>query len=446
MTTSTAPFIYFIALAGAIVVALNTIRVSSRRRGPTPLPLVGDIFTMRRLAKDVDKELLRIRDKWGDVCMPRFGAQEILLVNSPRAAKELLNERSMIYSSRPKLDVFGADPWPGRLVLQPAGELFRRLRRLYHRYLSPQQSLTFRQHQREESLILLLDILDHPEAFLRAVERYAMSVMFNIAYGVRIGTLPNDMLPALTWLPKKFQPLWSKLSGLARRERSIHLACLDTEQKQENLSDDQISDTLAVLLGGGADTSTSILQTFFKIMALHPEVMRSAQSELDQFVGCNRVPTWEDEPSLSYIRSLIKEVNRWAPISSLGVPHCATADDIYQDLLIREGTVIFPNIISLSMDPERYLDPEKFEPTRFRNDELGAAASAQQKDFMRRDHFQYGFGRRMCPGVHVAEASLFIVISRLLWCFNIELDGSCPVDIKDRESKLYPTGITARSD
>lgn len=36
-----------------------------------------------------------------------------------------------------------------------------------------------------------------------------------------------------------------------------------------------------------------------------------------------------------------------------------------------------------------------------------------------RDHFAYGAGRRSCPGVHVAERSLFINVSRVLWGFNI---------------------------
>lgn len=36
-----------------------------------------------------------------------------------------------------------------------------------------------------------------------------------------------------------------------------------------------------------------------------------------------------------------------------------------------------------------------------------------------RDHFSYGAGRRACPGVHVAERSLFINVSRVLWGFHL---------------------------
>jgi cytochrome P450 len=40
-----------------------------------------------------------------------------------------------------------------------------------------------------------------------------------------------------------------------------------------------------------------------------------------------------------------------------------------------------------------------------------------------RDHFTYGAGRRACPGVHVAERSLYINISRVLWGFDISKKG-----------------------
>ena len=53
------------------------------------------------------------------------------------------------------------------------------------------------------------------------------------------------------------------------------------------------------------------------------------------------------------------------------------------------------------------------------NWELSAAEAAAQKDPARRDHFAYGMGRRICPGLHVAENSLFLLVSRVLWGFEI---------------------------
>lgn len=47
-------------------------------------------------------------------------------------------------------------------------------------------------------------------------------------------------------------------------------------QEEENIDDDRACDILAMLIGAGADTTSSYLQSFFKVMALHPEVVRKA--------------------------------------------------------------------------------------------------------------------------------------------------------------------------
>jgi len=51
--------------------------------------------------------------------------------------------------------------------------------------------------------------------------------------------------------------------------------------------------------------------------------------------------------------------------------------------------------------------------------DLPAAAYINIADPNDRDHFSYGAGRRVCPGVHVAEKSLYLNIARVLWAFNI---------------------------
>jgi hypothetical protein len=52
-----------------------------------------------------------------------------------------------------------------------------------------------------------------------------------------------------------------------------------------------------------------------------------------------------------------------------------------------------------------------------------------------RDHLTYGGGRRICAGIHVAERSLFLILSRLLWGFNISL-------AKDAQGKTIPVDYT----
>ena len=53
-------------------------------------------------------------------------------------------------------------------------------------------------------------------------------------------------------------------------------------------------------------------------MTLYPEVQRRAQSEIDQLVASDRLPTFDDYDSLPYIIAMIKEVVRWGPVAPLG--------------------------------------------------------------------------------------------------------------------------------
>jgi hypothetical protein len=63
----------------------------------------------------------------------------------------------------------------------------------------------------------------------------------------------------------------------------------------------------------------------------------------------------------------------------------------------------------------------QYEPMRFYNFPLTAAEAAAAANPDERDHYSYGAGRRICPGMHVAERSLFINLARLLWGFDIRL-------------------------
>lgn len=84
--------------------------------------------------------------------------------------------------------------------------------------------------------------------------------------------------------------------------------------------------------------------TFLLAMTLHPEAQRRAQRELDEVVGSGRLPQYSDRDSLPYVSAIIKECLRWQPVGPLGVPHLATADDIYKDqYFIPKGSIVIGN-------------------------------------------------------------------------------------------------------
>lgn len=85
------------------------------------------------------------------------------------------------------------------------------------------------------------------------------------------------------------------------------------------------------------------------------------------------------------------------------------------------------NAYAISSDHNRYPDPRQFYPERYKNDHNTIAETATSSDVNVRDHFTFGAGRRICQGMHVAERSLFLAMSRLLWAFDFqEIPGKTP--------------------
>ncbi|KAJ9604248.1 hypothetical protein H2200_011082 [Cladophialophora chaetospira] len=61
----------------------------------------------------------------------------------------------------------------------------------------------------------------------------------------------------------------------------------------------------------------------------------------------------------------------------------------------------------MSRDPAVYKDPEKFAPERFYPEQEGGAAEPFLVG-------PFGFGRRICVGRHLAQASVWIFIATLI--------------------------------
>ena len=57
---------------------------------------------------------------------------------------------------------------------------------------------------------------------------------------------------------------------------------------------------------------------------------------------------------------------------------------------------------------------------RYIDDQQTSIDAANNPDATKRDHFVFGAGRRRCQGMHIADRSMFLAISRLLWAFDFQ--------------------------
>ena len=317
-----------------------------------------------------------------------------------------------------------------------------------------------------ENKQMLHDMIVQPDRFLHHIRRYSNALTTTMVFGWRTPTYEDekmkqlfdgfsefaeinqtgmaaliDFFPFLRQIPEFLSGTQKHAKELHRKEKALYMQhwlrakkeaeagtikpCFCEEvvkvQKKEGISDDQVSYITGTLLEAGSDTTSSTLYAFVQAMLQHPEVQKKAQEEIERVVGSDRMPTMEDEPNLQYIRSCVKESLRWMPTTILGaVPHAVTQDDWYEGYLIPKDAGVMNNVWTINMDPKRHPNPRTFDPERYMNDFQSLADAAANPDGTKRDQFTFGAGRRICPGIHVAERSLFLGVARILWAFHIE--------------------------
>lgn len=74
----------------------------------------------------------------------------------------------------------------------------------------------------------------------------------------------------------------------------------------------------------------------------------------------------------------------------------------------------------MHMDPQVWEEPERFNPDRYRDHPLLAPEYVAGGDWGKRDHFGYGAGRRICPGMYLAERNMLLSVAKLIWAFSFE--------------------------
>lgn len=112
------------------------------------------------------------------------------------------------------------------------------------------------------------------------------------------GTLFIDYFPILERLPKSLQPGRKFITTIGERSTAVHKPFLKEMEKQvqagtapscfaadlvqmesgdSQIDEDAAVNILAMLVDAGADTTSAAIQSFFKVMALHPLAMKAAQ-------------------------------------------------------------------------------------------------------------------------------------------------------------------------
>ncbi|KAF9561003.1 cytochrome P450 [Agrocybe pediades] len=455
-------------------------RFQSRSRG-YPLPprpkgafLLGNIFHL--IARKPWLMFADMKGRYGDIIYFEALGNRVIVLNSLEVAHDLLETRAHIYSDRPSFTMIGELIGLGKsLPMLPYGPEFRKQRKLCHHGLSPAAVKAYRTIQEAGVRSYVRSVLSHPESFISELRLSAGRIILSVTYGFPVDMEDNtyledaeatmkmiekgttlgayyvDMIPLLkhmpAWMPfntipavassgrkllfrmvdKPYQHVKNALAA-GSSFPSFTAECLMQSQGSNGELSEADEDSLrwaaGSMYGAGGESTFATVLTFIYAMALYPEVQTKIQAEIDRVIGNERLPTIDDKNYLPYVRSVIKETMRWRPALPMAIPRATSQDDYYNGYFIPAGTIVLPNVWSMSVDDVSGIPPMDFIPERFME-----SSDTPGRKLVDPSSYSFGFGRRLCPGKALGENNIFLFITYLMCTVNIfrkrDAEGNC---------------------
>ncbi|KAH9834659.1 cytochrome P450 [Rhodofomes roseus] len=429
--------------------------------GPRRLPFIGNLLQLPPHYQHLT--FMDWGKQYGDVIYARFFSTPVIVLNSIDACRALMDKKGAKYSGRPPFTFHNEIIEWRNLVLMQYTDQWRRHRRWYRAAFESKAVVdTYRPLQMSEAHKLLADLLQNPEQFMLHIKKYAVAIIMGLGYGISISSMDDEFIqhvdhavesvfqsggPAallVDFFPiLKYLPAWMPGAGFKRLARQVQGSIRDMEyiplrrvQKamaagtvkpsiassilEETMKDGRLSvadereiaSALGALYAAGTDTTATTTQCFMLAMVLNPEVQKKAQAELDRVVGNSRLPDIGDRDALPYLDAIIMEVYRWCAPVPLGVPHQLLEEDEHMGYRMPRGSTVFSNIWAMTRDEQHYADPERFDPERFLD-------VTDESDFSDPRKYVFGFGRRICPGRFLADASIWLAAANILATLDI---------------------------
>ncbi|KAI1617874.1 putative cytochrome P450 oxidoreductase [Exophiala viscosa] len=452
-------------------------------KGPPTLPILGNFHQIP--STGMYRQFREWAKEYGSVFSLKFGPSNIIVLCDREAIHELIDKKGSIYSDRPTTYVGNLLTKGDHIAISQADALWREKRKVIAHNFSPK--MLDEKHfkvQEAEGVVLMNDLLVNPEGFFNHIRRYTASVAATLVYGQRGSTFdsfwahgvfdvmakwtecmepganpPVDEYTFLQFIPAKFahwkkralqagdtmDAVWDRAREIidTRRAKGDKRDCIadrlldEYHEKGFPMSQHAFNNLIGELVEGGADTTAAQLLTMVLALARNPWVQKKARGEIDALCGASRSPQMsKDFASLPYINAVVKEGMRWRPVAVTALPHKVRQDDYYKGMLIPKDSTIFIPTWAIHHSADIYPDDEAFNPDRFLNyPKLSSEYAAH--------HYGYGAGRRVCPGMHLAERNMWRITSKLLWAFDI----SEPIDPTTGETieldpNAYNPGIT----
>ncbi|KAG9093518.1 hypothetical protein FRC06_011493 [Ceratobasidium sp. 370] len=469
LPTSSSTLVPGILIGGTLTAVLYS---WYRSRNTVPLPpgpkgnfLLGNILEIRDSGKFWIK-FAEYADQFGPIITVRMLRNSFFVISDPDLARELYEKRAANYSDKDVNEMIKLIGWDQDVFFLPYGPKFKRFRTMLQRALNNRVALDYIPLQQYEVQRFMQRLVENPAGFMEHVHLMAGSIVVRIAYGYKVNSaddrfvqvaeevmagFADAMIPA-KWAVEffpflRYLPTWFPLAAFQRRaqylKRLDHIHQTEPfeytlKQMAEGTAEDSFVSKLlwtedgrpgdqqtkedvkacfgpSSFYGAGSDTTVSGVQSFFLAMTLYPEIQAKAQAEIADYLhGQRRMILPADRPNLPYTSALVRELLRWHPIASVIAHQSSDLDDCNvvsggKTYRIPARSLVVGNVWKMMHDPDVYPEPHQFKPERY----------LVENPPPEPENYAFGFGRRSCPGIHIAQQSMWISVCNTLANFAI---------------------------
>lgn len=213
---------------------------------------------------------------------------------------------------------------------------------------------------------------------------------------------------------------------------------LNNESKK-SLSQTEIILNMALFISAGTDTTATALTGWTYFVCTHPDVYSRLVSEIRGAFVVDDDIKWEKVRKLRYLEATIYEALRLFPPSAASQqrivpPGGATIDGYY----VPAGETVAVSPWAATHSRLNFREPDLFRPERWLGDD----------DKFSNDHLNaslpFGTGPRVCIGKNLAYLEMRLILSHLLWNFDIGLDRGAYEDknqVWGLDGKLKPMKV-----
>ncbi|KAF7586855.1 hypothetical protein BBP40_008221, partial [Aspergillus hancockii] len=393
--------------------------------GPTPIPLLGNLLQIPG-KKPLWESVAQWSEQYGPIMSFKVASRTIIILSTRETTRDVLEKKAKITGSRPRFIGVNENLTRSLMpVFLPMNDKWESVHQTELSLMNPRTAKGIASIQLAAAKQLLFNMLENKDYDITShINRFASNVVSTTLFGTDIGSVSQaksnskygiadqlidsicvehtlvDLFPVLENIPgikqlgasrgnawfEDLERLYTEDIQLAIKSPRWSIAKAAHQQQRNNMTDEAFRMWIVEAEFALGMTSSMLTSNMAALAALHPNEFHLVQSEIDQVVGQERLPTVEDLDYLPRLNAFVKETMRMKPVAPFSVPHAASEETVYRGYRIPPDAILLPNQWHINREVTYFNEPDSFKPQRWiDNPDLP-------------DPALFGYGRRTCPG------------------------------------------------